>query len=318
MPVCAYAQDFTSGLQVTGTYQPQKSSTTIPSGETASAKAIPATILSAPVVPDPASKAAMQFIHNGPQRVAPFPVVLNQAVQRYVDAMVAHPGGLILSFERSRPYLPQMVHELEQQGIPPDLVYLAFAESDFSRKGAGPWQLTKATARRFGLVINRFVDERRDPIMATRAAAEYLATLHDETNDWHIALVGWNKGEASLDDFWSLRGANYTLLLEHLPHNTRSLLNRFMAVDVIAHHAREYGLQAVTFTRTTPPPFHQIRVSGGTSLKVVAKRHFTSVPLLRQLNPALLHNQVPPHVESFQIRVPNREEASLGGAGDNF
>src|SRR5579885_2495412 len=191
--------------------------------------------------PAPAGQpAAMPFVRSEPHRVAPFPIVLNHTVERYVDEMLAHRGGLVASFQRSRPFFADMVRVLEQDGLPRDLVYLSFAESEFESDGAGPWQLSKSTATRFGLVINKYVDERRDPIKATRAAAEYLATLHEETDDWHVALVGWNKGEAVLDRFLDLRGIGYDRLVAQLPRTTSSLMNRFMAVAVIAHHAREY------------------------------------------------------------------------------
>jgi membrane-bound lytic murein transglycosylase D len=227
-------------------------------------------------------------------------------VQRYVDAMLAHPAGLTESFRRSRPFMPEMVNVLERDGLPRDLVYLAFAESGFNPAGAGPWQLSKATARRFGLIVDNSIDERRDPIMSTRAAAEYLATLHDQTDDWNIVLVGWNRGEEALDRFGSLRGADYQLLIDSVPLATRSLLNRFMAVAVIAHNAREYGLQAVTFT-TERPLYQRVEVRGGTSLKTVAQRYNTSASWLRHLNPALLRDRVPAQVPSFELRIPNQQ-----------
>lgn len=260
--------------------------------------------------PSPSNQpGAMPFVRSEPRGVAPFPIVLNRTIRQYVDDMLAHPGDLVASFERSRPYFNEMVQVLEQGGLPRDLVYLSFAESDFNSDGAGPWQLSKATARRFGLVVNKYVDERRDPIKSTRAAAEYLATLHDETNDWHVALIGWNKGEAVLDRFSSLHGVDYNRLMAYLPRTTSALMNRFMAVAVIAHHAREFGLQAVTFT--VPPTYRTVKVQPGVPLKTLAGRYGTTVARLHSLNPELLRDRTPLRVASFELRIPNTAKTDL-------
>lgn len=252
------------------------------------------------------------YVRSEPHKVPPFPLVLNEGVQRYVDAFIEHDKGLRESFRRSRPYLPTMVKVMENHDLPPDLVYLSFAESSFSSKGAGPWQLSVATARRFDLRVNKYIDERRDPIKSTRAAAKYLATLHDEVGDWRVALVGWNRGETAMNDYWSLRGADYNLLTSHLPYNTRSLLNRFMAVAIIAHQPERYGLEPVNYTE--PASFRVIRVKGGTRLAEVARRVGVSVQLLRDYNPALLHDRVPPGA-SYELRLPLQESADARDAG---
>jgi peptidoglycan lytic transglycosylase D len=260
--------------------------------------------------PSPADQSpATAFVHSAPRHVAPFPIVLNRTIRNYVDDILAHPSGLVASFDRSRPYFAEMVRVLERDGLPRDLVYLSFAESGFTSKGAGPWQLTKPTARRFGLMINKYVDERRDPIKSTRAAAEYLATLHDETKDWHVALIGWNKGESVLDDFSSLRGVEYDRLMKHLPSTTKALMNRFMAVAVIAHHARAYGLQEVTSVE--PPPYRTVKAKPGTPLSKLADRYGTTVEQLRKLNPALLRDRTPLRMASFDVRVPDPSKTDL-------
>ena len=246
------------------------------------------------------------YVRSGPHKVPPFPLVLNQSVQRYVDAFVAHNEGIRESFRRSRPYLPMMVKVMESHDLPPELVYLSFAESSFSNKGAGPWQLSVATARRFDLRVNRYIDERRDPIKSTRAAAQYLATLHDEVGDWRVALVGWNRGETAMNDYFSLRGVDYNLLTSHLPYNTRSLLNRFMAVAIIANQPKRYGLEPVNYTE--PLKFRVIKVEGGVRLSEVARRTGVPVSVLRDYNPAILHDRVPPG-PSYGLRLPLQESA---------
>lgn len=248
----------------------------------------------------------LPFVRSQPHKVPPFPLVLNSAVRRYVEAFTEHSEGIEESFRRSQPYLPMMVQVMERHGLPPDLVYLSFAESSFSKKGAGPWQLSKATARRFHLKVNRYIDERRDPMKSTRAAAAYLVTLHDEVDDWPVALVGWNRGERALNRYWSLRGVNYSLLVAHLPYNTRSLLNRFMAVAIIAHQPQRYGLQPVDYTDAVH--FRHIRVKGGTRLTEVARHTGVPVRKLRKYNPALLHDRVPPGT-SYDLRLPLADSA---------
>ncbi|MGH8012620.1 MAG: lytic transglycosylase domain-containing protein [Candidatus Binataceae bacterium] len=261
--------------------------------------------------PSASQSQRLGFVTGVPKPVAPFPLVLNAWVRQYVNAFVAEPAGLKRSFRRSQPYLGQMAAVLENAGLPRDLVYLAFAESGFSHVGAGPWQLSRATARRYGLMINHWVDERRDPIRSTRAAAEYLATLHDESgDDWRMTLIAWNNGDTAIGRFMSLEGASYARLMARLPRRTRALMNRFMAVALIARNARQYGLEPVSYNE--PVQYHQEAIWGGTRLRTVARREHTTVAMLRELNPALLHDRVPPEVASYEIRIPDAElEAQL-------
>jgi membrane-bound lytic murein transglycosylase D len=246
----------------------------------------------------------LPFVRSKPKEVAPFPLVLNRTVQAFVDGYLNQPEGLRRSFRRSQIYMPEMTQELQEEGLPPDLVYLSFAESAFQQDGAGPWQLNKSTARRFGLQVNRWVDERRDPIKSTKAAAEYLATLHDQANqDWRTTLIAWNNGEARIDHYLALEDASYERLMSHLPRRTRSLMNRFMAVALIAHHAKEYGIDPVDYS--APGHYSLISVPGGTTLAGLAEDHHTSLAVLRTLNPALLRDRTPPGDAAYNIRLPD-------------
>ena len=252
---------------------------------------------------------ASPFVHSEPRAALPFPLLLNRAVQGYVKDFLDQPEGLKLAFERSRPFLPEMIKVMKQQGIPDDLVYLTFAESDFSKRGKGPWQFTVGTAARFGLHVNKWIDERRDPILSTKAAAEYLAELHDQAdNDWRVALVAWNTGAGNLERYWLLQGANYTKFADRLPRRTRQLLNRFMAVAFIAHNSLAYGIGDVSYSDQPAWTIH--RFKGGTLLKSIAHDFETTVAKLRELNPALRIDRVPPNERAYSIRIPTEEDAS--------
>jgi membrane-bound lytic murein transglycosylase D len=252
----------------------------------------------------------LPFVRSQPKLVPPFPLVLNRAVQSYIDGYLAQPQMLRESFQRSSPFMPEMVSLFNEDGLPPDLVYLAFAESAFSPEGAGPWQLSKATARRYGLTINQWLDERRDPIKSTRAAAEYLAELHDQTgDDWRMTLVAWNNGDGGVLRYLRLMTAPYERLMKRLPRRTSALMNRFMAVALIARHAKEYGLEAVSWRRS--PQYRVIAVDGNTSLRTIAQSNHTSVARLRSLNPALLCDRTPPGPQSYPIRIPEPGDTKL-------
>ncbi|HTY57090.1 MAG TPA: lytic transglycosylase domain-containing protein [Candidatus Binataceae bacterium] len=248
---------------------------------------------------------ASSFERSEPVKAAPFPLILNQTARRYVQDFLDHTEGLNNSFDRSAPYIAEMRKMLEQHGVPADFVYLSFAESEFSKWGAGPWQLTKDTARRFGLRVNNYVDERRDPIKSTRVAAEYLARLHDQVDDWRLAVVGWNTGEKSILRFIQLRGMDYESMATSLPPHTRALLDRFMAVAFIAHHADEFGVENVQYLRA--PVYDRLTVRGGTTVVHAAKLAHTTPAMIRMLNPALLRDRVPPTDVKYELVIPHSQ-----------
>jgi len=246
----------------------------------------------------------LPFVRSAPVQALPFPIELNRTVQAYVDEYRAQPAGIDRSFARIKPYLAEMTATLEKRGLPPELVYLTFAESGFSSSGAGPWQLSRATARRYGLLINNWIDERRDPIKSTRAAAAYLSELHEDVGaDWRMTLIAWNNGEGGVDRYLSLRDASYTHMLSRLPHRTRSLLNRFMAAALIARQMRAEG--QLPEASAEEPSYRIVSVKGGTSLRTIALRQHTSVDLLRDLNPALFRHCAPPNEAAYPVRVPS-------------
>jgi membrane-bound lytic murein transglycosylase D len=251
---------------------------------------------------------ATSYVLPLPRPVPPFPILLNRAVRRYVSDLMTAPDHLQDTFDRSHPYLPDMVRVLRSYGLPDDLVYLAFAESEFSKRGRGPWQFNSDTARRFGLRIDDYVDERRDPVISTKAAAEYLATLHDEAgDDWPMTLVAWNNGDRAIDRYWSLHGPKMENFGgRRLPRRTRGLLGRFMAVAYIAHHAESYGISTIKLDE--PPMYQMLPVRGGTALSRVALNHGTTLERLHELNPALLRDVVPPSQRSYTVRVPVEPE----------
>src|SRR6266851_3652904 len=98
----------------------------------------------------PESQTGDAPLENGQVRALRlFPLVLDRTVRRYVIAYLDHFVGLRQSFVRSAPFIPEMARVFHDQGIPGGFVYLAFAESGFTGNGAGPWQFTRVTARRF-------------------------------------------------------------------------------------------------------------------------------------------------------------------------
>jgi len=148
------------------------------------------------------------------------------------------------SLARGSRYLPGLRRILAENGVPPSLALLPVIESGFyptarGRRGErGLWQLRRATARRFGLVVNAHRDDRVQPERATRAAAQYLRLLHDRYGDWPLALAAYNAGERRVDralardpeasSFWRLAERGY------LPRTSQEYVPRFFAVLRVA------------------------------------------------------------------------------------
>ncbi len=217
---------------------------------------------------------------------------------------------------RSSRYIPMMAPVLEASGLPRDTVYLAMIESGFSpdayswARAAGPWQFITATARRFGLRQDFWVDERRDPVKATRAAGQYLRELYQALGTWYLAWAGYNAGGEKVrrlmerrgtDDFWELSEGR------GLAKETKHYVPKLIACALVAKHPKAFGFTDDEFSFQQPLAFEEVTVAEPTDLEVVARAAGVSVEEIRSLNPELRRWCTPPATQErpYALRLPS-------------
>jgi transglycosylase-like protein with SLT domain len=226
------------------------------------------------------------------------------------------------ALERSGRYVPRMSSILAKEGVPPELAYLPLIESGFrthavSRAGAvGPWQLIPGTGRRYGLRIDRYVDERCDPVKSTQAAARYLKDLHDMFGNWHLSLAAYNTGEQNIarilekgraENFWQMRERGY------LYEETADFVPEFLAALHIAKTPEAYGFDA---PNEEPMRYDLVNVKRPLPLSTVAKLCGTSTDTIKELNPALHRGIVPP--QGYDVRLPKGSKETFEVAYANL
>ena len=231
-------------------------------------------------------------------------------------------GFFASALSRSGRYVPRMSSILEKEGVPQELAYLPLIESGFrteavSRAGAvGPWQFIRTTGQRYGLRIDQYVDERRDPVKSTHAAARYLKDLYDMFGNWHLSLAAYNTGERNIsrilgkgyaDDFWQMSDRGY------LYHETENYVPQFLAALQIAEEPQAYGFE--------PPdeqPLHYdlVTITRSLSLAAVAQLSGTSTDMIKELNPALHRGVVPP--QGYAVRLPKGTKGTFEVAFANL
>lgn len=218
---------------------------------------------------------------------------------------------------RSGKYMPMIAKVLNREGLPEELGYLALLESEFvanttSRNGAvGLWQFVASTALRYGLRIDDWVDERRDPVKSTWAAAAYLKDLHNRYGRWYLATAAYNAGPATIDkalqqsgasDFWSIKAK------AQLSEETRNFVPKFVAISLIAMDPKRYGLDDVVYEE--PLDYEEVELKTPIKLAVLAQSAETDILGIRNLNPALLRDSTPPGEPAFRVNLPV-EKASV-------
>ena len=209
---------------------------------------------------------------------------------------------------------------LQEQGLPGDLVYLALIESGFSNaatsraKAVGMWQFMKGTARGYGLRVDSWVDERRDPYRATDAAVRHLKLLDDRFGSLYLAAAAYNAGAGKVSrgvrrlpddaDADSLNSdATFFRLYDTklLRRETKDYVPKLIAAARIAKEPARYGFD---IGKAEPPTYDSIVVPTMTGLDVIARLADTTVAAIRELNPQYLRLATPPGVRSV-VRVPS-------------
>jgi len=212
---------------------------------------------------------------------------------------------------RSQKYIPLMKNLFRAHGLPEDLVYIALIESGFDpyaysrSKASGPWQFIYWTGKKYGLKVNWWVDERRDPEKSTLAAAKYLKDLHERFECWYLAAAGYNAGEYKIInamkryrtvDFWKLAEYRY------LKRETKNYVPQMIAAALIAKDPKRYGFTDVEYQE--PLRYEKVKVPELTGLSLVAKVCETSVEEIKNLNPELQRGVTPPSENAYEIKIP--------------
>ncbi len=241
-----------------------------------------------------------------------FPVTVNRQVEYYLDFFQnQHRPTFARWLARSSRYLPMIRETFREAGLPLDLAYLAMIESGFNEtaysraRAVGMWQFMKGTGRHYGLVVNNYVDERRNPVKSTAAAAAYLAELYQEFGSWYLAVAGYNAGEGKIRrairkyksrDFWKLAEGRY------LRPETKLYVPKLIAAIMIARQPEKYGFSDVRYE--PPLEYDTVEVPRWTALKAVSLAAGTDEKQLQRLNRELRKPFTPPDNPAYALRVP--------------
>ena len=272
-----------------------------------------------PAPPSPAPVRADASVSDAPATPnLTYQIQQNDHVQRFLEQFQTGYRRAVVErwLTRSGRYLPMILDVFRQKGLPEELVFISMIESGFnpvavSRAGAkGMWQFMAPTARRYGLRVDRWLDERLDPEKSTVAAANYLKDLYTIFGSWELSQAAYNAGEMKVlraiqgtgtRDFWSLRRSRL------LRDETKDFVPAIHAVTIIGQEPEVYGFAV---TPEEPLSYELITVPKATSLKHVSS--LSAIPLeeLVRLNPELRLKQTPPD-SSYQLKVPLGRAAAL-------
>jgi len=251
-------------------------------------------------------------------------------VQYYLDFFGSKGHERMGIWLNRMPRYEAMIRErLQKEGLPADLTYLALIESGFSNtatsraKAVGMWQFMKGTARHYGLRIDSWVDERRDPYRATDAAARHLRDLTHRFGSVYLAAAAYNAGAGRVsrglgrlpddEDADPLESdATFFRLYDTklLRRETKDYVPKLIAAAMIAKEPSRYGF---TVTPDAPAAYDSIIVPDMTGLDVVARLADTTLAAIRELNPQYLRRATPPGTRAV-VRLPVGRGTSTAAA----
>ena len=235
----------------------------------------------------------------------------NDVVQEYIDAYTGRLSRSVsFMLGAQNFYIPIFEEALEAEGLPLELKYLPVIESALeptatSRVGAaGLWQFMIPTARRFDLTINSLVDERRDPIESSWAAARYLKELFNKYNDWTLAIAAYNCGPTNIAKAIKRAGgvADYWTIYPYLPRETRGYVPAFIAANYVMNYYCDHNIPAMK-TRV-PIETDTVVVTRNINLAQIAGACKIDLEALTAMNPQYRTGTVPGYSAPCAIRMP--------------
>ena len=235
------------------------------------------------------------------ERLRKLPTIIempyNQVVQRFIDSYSGRlRRSVSIMLGTSNLYMPIFEQALESYGLPLELKYLPVIESALnpkavSRVGAtGLWQFMLGTGKNYGLEINSLVDERRDPIKASYAAAHYLSDLYKIFGDWALVIASYNCGPANVDKAIHRAGGvkDYWKIYPYLPHETRGYVPAFIAANYIMNYYCEHNI--CPMNATLPAHTDTIHINRDVHFDQIANVLGIDVKEIETLNPQYRRN----------------------------
>ncbi len=271
---------------------------------------------------DVSPEASMKEKEADQQSMTTFPLVYNEFVQMWINYFTGRGRG---TFEkwlgRSTRYIPLMKQVLKEEGVPEDLIYLSMIESGFNpkaysrAKAVGPWQFMEATGKRYGLKVDFWIDERKDIVQSTHAAAQYLKELHQIFGSWYLAAAGYNAGEGKVlnavrreksRNFWQLAHERKNFRAE-----TTNYVPKIIAAAILAKDPLKYGFSKdIEFEK--PLVWESVKIPGGVDLRAVAQVTGADPEVLQLLNAELRAGITPPDLkDGYLFRVPPEKKDLL-------
>lgn len=258
------------------------------------------------------------------ERLSRIPSVMelsyNDVVQKFIDR---YSGRLRYSVSymlgAANFYLPIFEEALEAYQLPLELKYLPIIESALNPKAvsragaAGLWQFMIGTGKQYGLEVNSLVDERRDPVKSSYAAARYLKALYKIFGDWNLVIAAYNCGPENINK--AIHRANpgnsqtseapnkdYWHIYPYLPAETRGYVPAFIAANYIMTYYCDHNICPMT-TRL-PEQTDTVVVNRNVHLEQIASVLDINLDMLRSLNPEFRRDIVPGQTKSYAIRMP--------------
>lgn len=250
------------------------------------------------------------------------PIVMNERVKNsIVYFQTVAKEAFTKYLQRSKKYTPMMKEILREYGLPEDLIYLSLVESGYNphayswARAMGLWQFISSTGRLYNLHRSWWIDERKDPIKSTKAAARFLRDLYEQFGSWELAMAAYNGGPGRVNrtikkqktiDFWKMK----------LRRQTMDYVPLIMAATIIAKNPEKYGFYDIDYEPTVE--WDEVKIDKCLELKVIANEIDCPLNKLQELNPELLRRYTPPNTKGYMLKVPKGKKEQFLAAYDDL